>query len=130
MNNSDNNDNYENNEVNELSKQIRKNFKPINIKNISKISEKMVTLLYHNEKFKNIYYKKQTIDDSLQHLFIKPENSDEKNEKNAQILNNNNIYLNQLITNEKNKINKKLIKNRSSWKSFSSWFCEIFSKTC
>lgn len=122
--------NYEKKEeVIDLCNRVKK-ITEIKIKNIPKISEKIVHLLYHNNNFEYVYYKKDTVNDCLNKLFIKENYPQEKNHLHQEMIKKNDNYVNKLIKIEREKIISLKEANRSSWESFTIWFGNIFSKIC
>ena len=122
--------NYEKKEeVIDLCNRVKK-MTEIKIKNIPKISEKIVHLLYHNNNFEYVYYKKTTVTDCLNNLFIKENYSHEKNHLHKEIINKNDNYVNKLIKIERDKIITLKEANRSSWENFTIWLGNIFNKIC
>ena len=122
-------DNNENKEVVDLCNRINKmvDIKP---KNLPKISEKIVHLLYHHNDFAYIYYKKDIVDNCLNRLFIKEKNPPEKNHLHQELITKNDKHVYKLINIERDKIISSREKKRSSWDSFTSWFGSIFTNIC
>ena len=125
------NNNEDNNNIREICYHLKKS-NDINIKDIDKITNKLVHITYHDKKFNTIYYKKETVSKCLNNLFIKEKYSHHKNEHNTQILNHNQQHLDHLIKIENKKLEEIRNKNdkRSCWKSFTHWLDNIFTKIC
>ena len=122
-------DNYNKKEVVNLCNRINKIF-DINTRNLPKISEKIVHLLYHHDDFEYIYYKKDIVDNCLNQLFIKEKYPHEKNYLHQELITKNNNYVNKLIKIERDKIIGSREKKRSIWDSFTIWLGRIITKIC
>jgi hypothetical protein len=102
----------------------------IKTKNLLKISEKIVHLLYHHDDFEYIYYKKDIVDNCLNRLFIKENYSHEKKYLHQVLIKKNDNYVNKLIKIERDKIIGSREKKRSIWDSFTIWLGSIITKIC
>ena len=102
----------------------------IKTKNLLKISEKIVHLLYHHDDFEYIYYKKDIVDNCLNQLFIKEKYPNEKNHLHQELITKNDKHVNMLIKIERDKIISSSEKKRSSWDSFTIWLGSIITKIC